>query len=278
MQIRKLDLLALVMLALVPVACQSGPGRGGPKRVALVIGNSAYRQASPLKNPVNDANAIAASLSRLGWDVMKRTDLTVAQVDAESDQMSRHITGADAVIFYYAGHALQINGKNYLVPVDFDASVDDLTPQLVNLDNVLADIQVGSQTNIVILDSCRNNPWKTTLSQRIAKGRSVTIDGDRGVKVIGRGMAEVKPRSNSLICFSTFADQIALDGTGKHSPYTGAILRHIPEPGLEVMELFRKVRADVEAETGGKQIPQEWTALTKEVYFRTKAVKRPPAP
>jgi uncharacterized caspase-like protein len=265
--------LALVSLALG--GCASGGE--APRRVALVVGNSAYLHAPPLRNPANDARAVSAALTRLGWQVSEGLDQTRAQLEATRQAFAERAKGADAAVFFYAGHALQFAGQNYLVPVDADLETEDLGPQLCELNAFMRALGLA-RTSIVFLDACRTNPWADALTRQIASGRTVHVQPGRGLKIVPRGLAKVSSKAGTLIAFATSPGMTAADGDGAHSPFSGGLLEHLETPGLEVTELLRRVRASVQTETGGQQLPWDSSALVDPFYFRTKSVSRPPPP
>jgi uncharacterized caspase-like protein len=265
-----------VSLALLATLCGCASG-GAPKRVALVVGNSDYLGAPPLRNPSHDARAFSAALTRLGWQVTEGLDLTRGQLEATRDAFAQRAAKADAAVLFYAGHALQFGGENYLVPVDARLDTDDLGTQLCRLDRLM-DCLSGARTGIVFLDACRTNPWVDDLEQQIASGRTVRVEPGRGITVVGRGLAKVSSQVGTLIAFATSPGAIAADGDGAHSPFSGALLEHLEVPGLEVTELLRRVRASVQAETRGEQLPWDTSALVEPFYFRTRSVSRPPPP
>ncbi|NNE23286.1 MAG: hypothetical protein HKN11_11830 [Rhizobiales bacterium] len=233
------------------------------KRVALVIGNSNYQNAPPLKNPLNDAEAVAKLLSRLGFDVVKGIDLTDRDFARTISTFAKRLDkGADAALFFYAGHGLQVKGKNYLVPVDAElASEASLDFETVRLQTILSLMERTRRTNLVFLDACRNNPMARNLARNM---------GTRSA-AIGRGLARVETGVGTLIAYSTQPGNVALDGEGFHSPFAKALLKHTEQPGLEIEGLMRKVRQDVITETNGAQVPWNHSSLTRTFVFRPKA-------
>ncbi len=230
------------------------------KRVALVIGNSAYENAPALKNPINDANAMAELLQRLGFDVVKGVDLNHKGFARTITQFARKMdAGVDVGLFFYAGHGLQVHGRNYLVPID--AKLDSeasLNFEAVPLSNIIALMERSQNTNLIFLDACRDNPLARNLARSMGT-RSTSI---------GRGLASVKGGLETLISFSTQPGNVALDGSGQNSPFAKALLKHSDEPGLEVEVLMRKVRQDVYKETNGEQVPWSESSLTRAFVFQ----------
>ena len=224
------------------------------KRVALIIGNSSYENISPLDNPKNDAALMKQTLASLGFDV-------VDAIDADRRAMGRAIrdfgkllraAGSDATgLFYYAGHGVQAGGENFLVPIG--AQIEDqadLDLEAVSASDILKQMEsAGNALNIVILDACRNNPFK-------GKVRSGS-----------RGLARVQAASGSLVAFAAAPGQVASDGDTKNSPYTAALAKAMLEPGLAVEQVFKRVRVAVESQTGGRQTPWEESSLRGDFYF-----------
>ncbi len=235
-------------------------------RVALVIGNSAYEHAAPLKNPKHDAVALAAVLKRLGFTVVMGVDLTRTQFEKTVRKFAKALRGADVGLFFYAGHGLQVKGKNYLAPID--AALDDeadLDFEALPVRTVLKQMERHTKTNLVILDACRNNP----LARNLARSMGTRSAG------IGRGLARETTGIGTLIAFATEPDNVALDGDGKNSPFTTALLRHIETPGLDVAQLMRRVRKEVIDETSGRQVPWNNSSLTGDFYFGGKTGSAP---
>ena len=222
--------LMLQAFAILPAAAA--------KRVALVIGNSAYVQAPALTNPVNDAADMAKALTEAGFDVVLGLDLDRRAFDDKLRTFARSVDGADIAVLFYAGHGLQVTGHNYLVPVDASlASERDLDFEAVSLDFVLRQMEVGREgkTSIVFLDACRNNP----LSRNLARSM-----GTRSAAV-GQGLAEVQTGVGTFIAYSTQPGNVALDGAGRNSPFTQALAAHVVEAGKNLTAIMIEVRNDV---------------------------------
>ena len=225
--------------------------------MALVIGNAAYQNAPPLRNPSNDATDIAAKLRELGFDVVEGIDLGKRDMEKRIRAFAEQLNGADVGLFYYAGHGLQVNQKNYLAPIDAELkSETDLDFEAVELDLVLKQMLRSAGTSLVFLDACRDNPLVQKLAQ---SGRSLNI---------GRGLARVEPVSSMMIVYSAEFGKVALDGTGRNSPFTEALLRHIGEEGESISDMMIEVRNDVRKETGNQQQPIESTQLTGQFFFK----------
>lgn len=248
---------------LLTLACATvlalGVNSAAAKRVALVIGNSGYQHVAELANPGNDAEAIANALKSLGFEVLAGIDLDRDGLEAAVSDFSRASRGAELTLFYYAGHGLQVNGKNYLIPVDAELSDEaDLDFQTVSMDAVLRSMERERRTNLIILDACRNNPLAKNLARSMGT-RSASI---------GRGLAPLETGVGTLISFATQPGNVALDGNGRNSPFTTALLQHINTQNLDVALMMRRVRRDVMDATGGAQVPWSNSSLTDAVYLR----------
>ncbi len=231
------------------------------KRVALVIGNSAYFNAGTLSNPVNDATDTAKVLKGFGFDVILGLDLTRPDFEQKVRAFSHALADADAAILFYAGHGLQVAGHNYLLPVDAKlGSERDLDFEAVSLDFVLKQMEVDrdGKVNIVFLDACRDNP----LSKNLARSM-----GTRSASV-GHGLAEVQTGVGTFVAYSTQPGNVALDGEGRNSPFTAAFTKRAQEPGRNLTAIMIDVRKDVLAATGGRQVPWDHSALTSDFYFQ----------
>ena len=231
------------------------------KRVALVVGNSAYKHAASLKNPQNDATGMAAALRRLGFRVFEGTDLDRRAMEARIRDFANDIADADVALFYYAGHGLQVNGTNYLAPVDATLKAEaDLDFEAIPLKLVLRQMQRSARVNLVFLDACRDNPLAKTLGRA---SRSLTV---------GRGLAAVEKAAGMLIAFATQPGNVALDGDGKHSPFTQALLKRIERSDDSINDVMIDVRRDVMAATKDQQVPWENSSLTGRFYFKTRSL------
>jgi tetratricopeptide (TPR) repeat protein len=228
------------------------------RKVALVIGNSAYKHAAPLPNPTNDARDLAAALRKLGFDVVEGRDLDRPGMDNSIRQFSRKLDGADLAVFFYAGHGMQVAGKNYLVPIDAKLErPGDLNFDTVDVALVLAQMESENRVNLIFLDACRDNPLARSLSRSM---------GTRSSSV-GNGLAQIQSAIGTMIAYATQPDNVALDGDGKNSPFTAALLKHIVTPGLDIGTVMRRVRTDVIAATKQKQVPWDHSSLTADVIL-----------
>jgi len=246
-----------------PAATALPPGR----RIALVIGNGAYKSA-PLKNPVSDAEAVASSLKALDYDVVLRKNTSLVDLIEALREFSVQATRSSVRLLFYAGHGIQARGRNYLLPVDVEPqSEDEIAAKTADVNELLDRLGAIKQgLNIVVLDACRVNPF--------AGGVIVGPDGRR-LKFRGvtpAGLAPLEAPVGTLIAFSTAPNGIALDGvTGDHSIYAKHLLANLPTPGLPVEQLFKRVRIGVAQETQRVQVPWESSSLTTEFCFRTGA-------
>ena len=228
------------------------------KRVALVIGNSAYKHVTELPNPKNDAADIAASLRQLGFQVIDGFDLDKAAFDRKVRDFAAAITGADIGLFYYAGHGLQVGGSNYLVPVDAElATAAGLDWEMVRLDLVQRTMEREAATNVLFLDACRDNPLARNLARAM---------GTRSTD-IGRGLAATEGGVGTLISFSTQPGNVALDGSGRNSPFAAALAKHILNSNDDLSRILIAVRNDVIEASKSKQVPWEHSALRGPIYL-----------
>jgi hypothetical protein len=230
------------------------------KRVALVIGNGAYKNTAALTNPPNDAADVAEALKAIGFDVTLKVDIEKRQMDQAIAQFAREGRGADAVLFYYAGHGMQYGGRNYLMPVDAELQDEvSLRYEMVGFDDVKATMQLSPGIKIMVLDACRDNP----LAERFVRSISLST---RDVPM-SRGFAPPEKAQGMIVVFATQVDDVAQDGTGRNSPFSAAFLKEIREPGLEVGSMFRRIGADVYAATNGRQSPELSVSMVPEYYL-----------
>ena len=246
-----------------PVVAASQPRPYG--RVALVIGNSAYRQVAPLPNPVNDAKAFADALRRLGFtSVVELKDATRTQMEAALKSLGDLSATSEWALIFFAGHGIEIGGISYLIPVDAalkrDTHIDD---EAISLARAMAKVDGASRLGLVILDSCRDNPFAARMSRSAGATRSIST-----------GLAPVEPDGNVLVAYAARHGTVAQDGVGSHSPFTQALLAHIEEPGLEINFLFRKVRDSVRRLTERRQEPFVYGSLGSDpVYFQSASAR-----
>lgn len=242
-----------------------GLANAGEKRVALVIGNAAYQDVGALENPIQDAKGMSAALKRLGFDVVEGYDLKYDGMRAVVGEYARKLDGAKAALVYYAGHGVSVSGENYLLPTDAQLKSEaDLDLKTVNIDLVMRQMQREDRVSIVILDACRNNPFKEELARSVSRTRSAAV---------GSGLAEISTKSASgmLIAFATDPGRTALDGDkGGNSPFAAGLLKHMETPGISISTVLDRVRGEVFNTTGGKQKPWTNTSLIGE-FFLTQA-------
>ncbi len=235
------------------------PSHAG-SRVALVIGNGAYAQASQLLNPVRDARAISDKLKTLGFDVTYTIDRTKVEMERILQSFVHVARGADVALLFYAGHGIQVRGKNYFIPVDAKLSdVNDVEFELLEVTKMVATIERSAKVTLLFLDACRDNPF---------------IDAMRGyTRAVGsRGLAQISnPSLGTLISYAAQPGTVAQDGVGRHSPYTAALLEHLGTPGQSISQTLTRVRRAVYDATKGGQVPQDFNSLLDEFYITPKA-------
>jgi uncharacterized caspase-like protein len=255
-----LRVCVVAVFAVVTVVLAAVPALAD-RRVALVVGNAQYAAPSLLlANPKNDADDVAAVLRTLGFDVILKTDANKRDLELAMAQFARASTNADVGLFFYAGHALQYQGRNYLMPVD--STLEDeisLRYQMVAIDDVRAALDRASGVKVMILDACRNNPLADSFKRKLSAA-------SRSIEVV-RGLARIDKAEGMIVAYSTEPDEMATDGSGRNSPYTAALLKHLQEPGLEIEIMFRRIAADVSAQTNGRQRPETHVSLLNEYHL-----------
>jgi len=255
--------LLIVIVALILVV-QVGASAHAEARLALVIGNSAYQSTTPLANPLNDARDMAAALRTAGFSVIEALDADKHKFDGALRDFADQLSRADVALFFYAGHGLQVGLQNYLVPIDAKLERErDLEFEAVKLEFVLRQMEIDREgkTTIVILDACRDNPLARNLARTM---------GTRSAAV-GRGLAAAPTGLGTFIAYSTQPGNVALDGDGRNSPFTAALVKHMGARGRNLPAIMIEVRNDVVGVTGGKQVPWDHSALTGDFYFRPAA-------
>ncbi|MEP1206577.1 MAG: caspase family protein [Rhizobiaceae bacterium] len=265
--------VVLATMAGVASAQQKSLYNGDQKRVALVIGVGAYQYTDELPNPVNDARAMADALTRLGFEVMRLENPSVGDFEQIEFELYKRLKGADVGLLFYAGHSVQVDGSNYLIPVDAQlenfSSLANQTFELAKYVNLMDDL---AKTKIIILDACRDNPMAELLQQ--------SMEGEGDSRAIGVGLGQMDylvqkgqleqsqvDTYGTVISYAAAPGRVAEDGLGDHSPFTTALLKRIEEPGLEIGRMLRGVAADVIGETSGGQRPEYLVKLTDEFYF-----------
>ncbi|PLX36606.1 MAG: hypothetical protein C0606_15155 [Hyphomicrobiales bacterium] len=259
--------LCTVALALLSFLISAGLGHAAdPRKVALIIGNANYRHVATLPNPRNDAEDIAAALARLDFTVTRVSDIGVDGMRAALADFSDEAARANMAVIFFAGHGVEIDKRNYLIPIDARLATDrHVRFEAIDLDDVVATLDETKGLRLVLVDACRNNPFipKMRLTSR--------------TRSIGRGLSNIDPSEGLLVGFAAKAGTTADDGKGRNSPYTAALLSHIEQPGLEVQFLFRKVRDHVIASTNGRQEPHTYGSLPgTRIFLKPEAPIIPP--
>lgn len=241
-----------VLIACLALLFLPGVGWAADRRVALVIGNSAYRNAPRLDNPIKDAKAVAEMLKSAGFDSVE------LKLDLESLDLKRAVRAflqtaenSDIAVLYFAGHGIEVNNANYVIPVDARLKTDfDAEDEGVALERIIRAVEPARRLRLVILDACRDNPFINTMQRTV------------GLRAITAGLGRVEPEaSDTLVAFAARAGSVARDGERNHSPFTAALLKHLPTPGLDIRIAFGRVRDDVLKATDGKQEPFVYGSL-----------------
>src|SRR5664279_3383496 len=238
-----LKLRRFCLAAALLVVCQPALAE---KRVALLLGNSAYQNVAPLPNPVNDGAVIADTLRQAGFDVFdSRRDLPAAETRRALRDFADRVRDADFAVVYYAGHGIEIDGTNYLIPIDASLERDiDAFDEAIPLDRILTVMEPAKQLRLAILDACRDNPFNKTMKRTI------------GSRAVTRGLAKVEPTSpNTLIAFAAKAGSTASDGDSTNSPFAAALVKYLAKPGLDLRKAFGFTRDEVLRVTNNKQEP-----------------------
>lgn len=234
------------------LACLTGGSSqsfAAEQRVALVIGNASYKD-SPLMNPVNDARDMANMLRRSGFEVVEQINATQKEMNRAIARFGELLRKDSVALFYYAGHGMQVKGKNFLIPVDAQiATENSVRGESVDLDGLLDQLAV-SELNVVILDACRNNPFER-----------------RWRAMGGAGLAQMEAPKGTLIAYATAPGKTAADGDGRNGLFTGELLKQMQKPGLTIEQVFKGVRREVTRTTQDNQTPWESSSLTGDFYF-----------
>jgi len=249
------------ILGLGVVAALAGfavpPALADGKRVALVIGNSTYRNVPTLPNPANDGADIAAALTRLGFAVTLVTNASFDQMRRGLIAFGRDAAGADMAAVFFAGHGMEISGENWLIPVDAELKKDtDAANEAVSLRSAILQVSNTTSLGLVVLDACRNNPFVAKMSRSLALRA-----------VIGGGLGRIEPVGNVLVAYAARDGTTALDGDGRNSPFTAALLHNIETPGVEVTFMLRNVRDDVMEVTRNEQQPFVYGSLSRKAIY-----------
>ena len=228
------------------------------KRVALVVGNAAYQHATPLINAVNDARDVAAALTELGFEVVYGADLDKRAFDLKVREFARVLDRANVGLFFYSGHGLQVKGVNYLVATDAKLEAErDLDFETARVEFVLSLMERAAKTNLVFLDACRTNPLARNLSRTMG---TRSVDENRGLAPVASGLG-------TFIAFATQPGNVALDGVGRNSPFTGALKQQMVVRGASLTDIMIEVRRGVVEATKGAQVPWDHSSLSDRFYF-----------
>jgi uncharacterized caspase-like protein len=252
----------LVALLLVVVGCSPAAAR----KVALVIGNGAYKSTVALTNPVQDARAMAGKLEGLGFEVVSGYDEDLVAMQGTVSEFARKVIGADVALLFYAGHGIQVRGDNYLIPID--AKFEDETSldfETVPVNFIMRQMSRDVRVRLIILDACRNNPLSRSLARAMGPSRSASV---------AEGLAEIKiedPGEGTVIAFATSPGDVAYDGDSSHSPFTEALLKHIDTPNTPIQNVLTRVTRDVYEATKQRQRPWVNASLIGEVYLNETA-------
>jgi len=239
-------------------------------RMALIIGQSNYKEVPDLPNTKNDARDIAEALDLIGFKTTLKFDLKKSSFEQTLKTFIAQSEKADVALIYFAGHGIEIDGENFLIPVDAQLNSDRVVPlETISLETILNSLSYNNQMRIVILDACRNNPFTAKMKR---SGNST--------RNISRGLKPVEPDRNTLVAYAAKAGEIADDGQrGGNSPFASSLIKHLKEPGLEIGLFFRKVRDDVLVSTNKAQEPFVYGSLSsREFYFSPPTVKTPTPP
>ena len=237
-----------------------------PTKVALVIGNGAYRIVPELPNPPNDAADVAAALTRIGFLVRLVTNVSYDEMRRALLEFSGKARNSEMAVVFFAGHGMEVAGENWLIPVDAELKTDvDTEQEAISLRAVMLMVSSASRLGLVVLDACRNNPFLAKMKRTIS------------TRAVSRGLNSIEPTNNVLVAYSAKDGTTALDGDGRNSPFTTALLRYLETPGLEVSFLFRNVRDDVIVATGSEQQPFTYGSLPKEAIYLIPPPAAPPS-
>ncbi|NIZ13837.1 caspase family protein [Phaeobacter sp. HF9A] len=254
-------LAALPLVLFLTALAAGNPLHASSDRIALVFGMAGYQHLPQLTNTKNDAEAISKTLEDIGFDVTLSVDATGAEMDRLLDDFAFRSEVADLALIYFAGHGIEVQGENFIIPVDANvASNKDVQEQSPSLKNLLAAVDRARKMRIVILDSCRDNPLGDSINLAAVGNASTTASSEttRG----GGGLAAANPDRGTLVAFAAKDGQVALDGTGNNSPFATALMNKMTQPGLEISLMFRQVRDSVLERTGNLQEPHTYGSLT----------------
>jgi hypothetical protein len=251
----------MMLTGLVAMMLANASAAQADRRVALVVGNSAYASTASLRNPRNDASDMAETLKKLGFEVELGLDLDQQNFAVAIEKFARALDGADVGLFFFAGHGLQLNDKNYLVSINAKLENEFLmSSETIDLTSIVRLMESKAAVNLVFLDACRNNP----LAENLRRGLEVTKRSAN----LGRGLARIEPASrDTLIAFAAAPGQVAADGDDRNSPFTASLLKNMPRPAVEVSVMLKEVSADVRRVTNNSQRPQQLSDMSRTFYF-----------
>ena len=243
--------ILLLILAGTAHAATPSVAPASERRTALVIGNSDYKLISPLRNPVNDARAMARVLRDLGFEVIAKENLDRYEMRKVIRDFGRKLGQGGVGLFYYAGHGIEVGGENFMIPLNAPIQFeDDVDVEAVSVNLLLAKMaSAANRLNIVILDACRNNPYA------------------RSFRSSASGLATMDAPSGTYIAYAAAPGRVAMDGEGNNGLYTGELLKALPLPGLKIEDTFKRVRVAVQDKSGAQQVPWESSSLTGDFYF-----------
>jgi Caspase domain len=250
---RAIIVFSLCIMPMSGSQAQSGNNLIEKPRLALVIGNSNYANLPTLKNPRQDAALVASTLRDLGFEVVERSDLTKKSFEAAIREVAKKASDHEAVLFYYAGHGFQLDGRNFLVPVD--ARLNDrkrIGDETLVLDDIIGKLHDDGRQTLFFLDACRNNPLPVS-----AKGEKLS-----------EGLAQVETGRGTFVAFATQPGNITNDGAGAHSPFSLALVEHMETGGISISDMMIRVRNSVEEQTLDKQTPWDQSSLRSQFYFK----------
>jgi uncharacterized caspase-like protein len=257
-----MGLLAALVLIVSAAAAEAGP------RIALVIGMAKYQNIPSLGNTVKDATAISDKLKTLGFEVETSIDQPLVQLVDTINRFSFRAETSDIAIVYYAGHGVELNGENFLIPVDVRISKpEQIASQAITLKMLLKSVENARKLRVVILDSCRNNPFADWPVQEVAKATSADFQTGEVTKLRSGGLATPSVDRGMLVVYSAKEGEVALDGEGGHSPFAKALLTELPDRNIEIGMMFRKVRDLVMTDTKNKQEPHFYGSLSGVPFF-----------
>ncbi|NDR59029.1 caspase family protein [Aliiruegeria sabulilitoris] len=260
-----MSILTRILFAIAIIAPL--PALGAAERVALVIGMGNYEHVEALDNPVRDATAVAETLEGIGFKVTEVVDAPLQSLLKTLEDFAFRSETAELALIYFAGHGVQVQGENFLLPVDVQPrSNDDLRRQAISLDSLLAVVDRARKMRIVILDACRNNPFGGGISLA-SSAEQVDAAGGRGLVMAGGGLAASAPDRGTLVSYAAKDGSVALDGAGTNSPFARALIETLPQPGLEISLMFRQVRDKVLEQTGNRQEPYSYGSLSGVPFY-----------